>query len=119
MTEQSQDFEMWAGEYKEITILVKKPDGTPEDLTGATVEWLVKKRPQSNLPALVSKSSGHGAEVLVPPTAGLVKITLDEADTTSLPASTYYHELEGKDSADRPFTPTVGYLVIQPSAIRG
>jgi hypothetical protein len=119
MTEQSQDFEMWAGEYKELTIAILKPDGTPEDLTGpVTVVWVVKKRLDVSLPALLSKSSGHGAEVLVPPTAGLVKVTLGEADTQAL-AGTYYHETEGRDSADRPFTPTVGYLVIQPSAIRG
>jgi len=119
MTEQSQDFEMWAGEYKELTIAILKPDGTPENLSGpATVVWVVKKRPDKSLPALVSKESDHGAEVLVPPTAGLVKITLDEADTLAL-AGTYYHELEGKDSENRPFTPTVGCLVIQPSAIRG
>jgi len=118
MTEQSQDFEMWAGEYKELTVAILKPDGTPEDLTGpATVVWMVKKRPDKSLPALVSKESGDGAEVLAPPTAGLVKITLDEADTLGL-AGTYYHELEGRDTAGRPFTPTVGYLVVQPSAIR-
>jgi len=119
MTEQSQDFEMWAGEYKELTIAILKPDGTPEDLTGpVTVVWVVKKRPDVNLPALVSKSSGRGAEVLTPPTAGLVKITLASADTLAL-AGTYYHETEGTDTGGRPFTPTVGYLVVQPSAIRG
>jgi len=119
MTEQSQDFEMWAGEYKELTIAILKPDGTAEDLTGpATVVWVVKKRPDKSLPALVSKESGAGAEVLAPPTAGLVKIILGEADTKAL-AGTYYHETEGRDTAGRPFTPTVGYLVIQPSAIRG
>jgi hypothetical protein len=119
MTEQSQDFEMWAGEYKELTIAIRKPDGTPENLTGpVAVAWVAKKRPDKSLPALVSKESGHGAEVLAPLTAGLVKITLDEADTVGL-AGTYYHELEGKDSAGRPFTPTVGIMVVQPSAIRG
>jgi hypothetical protein len=119
MTEQSQDFEMWAGEYKEITLTILKPDGTAEDLTGASVSWVAKTRPDANLPALVSKSTGHGAEVLTPPIEGKVRVTLEEADTAALRSRTYYHELEGRDSAGKPFTPTVGYMVIQPSAIRG
>lgn len=117
MTRQSQDFEIWAGEYKEITIAILKPDDTPEDLTGATVEWVVKKRPDASLPALVSKTAAAGIVILAPPTDGLVKVTLDEADTKAL-AGTYYHETEGRDSANRPFTPTIGVLVVQPSAIR-
>ena len=119
MTEQSQDFEMWAGEYKEITIAVLDAAGNAADLTAATARWVLKKRPDGSMPALVSKSHEHGAEVLVPETEGKVKIVLDSDDTADLAPGTYYHETEVLDSGDRPFTPTVGYLVVQPSAIRG
>jgi hypothetical protein len=119
MTEQSQDFEIWAGEYKEITITVLDAAGNPEVLTGATASWVLKKRPDASLPALVSKSHDHGAEVLVPETEGKVKIVLDSDDTADLAPGTYYHETQVLDSAGRPFTPTVGYLVVQSSAIRG
>jgi len=119
MTEQSQDFEIWTGEYKEITIAVLDTAGNAADLTAATARWVLKKRPDGSMPALVSKSHEHGAEVLMPETDGKVKIVLDSADTVDLAPGTYYHETEVLDSADRPFTPTVGIMVVQPSAIRG
>jgi hypothetical protein len=122
VTRESQDFEMWAGEYKEVTISIVKADGSAEDLTEAKgLTFVVKKRPAPSLPALITKTTaeGGGIEILEPPTEGKVKVTLVEADTRELPSRAYYHETEGRDSQDRPFTPTVGLLVIQPSAIRG
>ena len=115
MTSEDQNFEMYAGESKVITVTVMD-DATPPvpiDLTGASIEWIVK-RSEDDAVGLITKTVGAGIALLNQTThKGEFTITLAPADTASLGGASYYHEAEVTDVATNVSTVTRGILTIK------
>lgn len=113
MTKQSQDFLMWSGDDKVITVTVYDSDDVVVDITGATIAWQLSQNVDSA--ALITKTAGDGV-VLSDPTNGQFTITLDPADTASL-SGRYYHEAQITDSSGDISTGLVGHTTIKVDAI--
>jgi len=116
MTSEDQNFELYAGESKVLTVTVKDAAGALIDLTGSTIEWIVK-RAEDDAAGLITKTT-------VPITGGITlsnqttnkgefTITLLPADTLSLGGASYYHEAEVTDAATNVSTVTRGVVTVK------
>lgn len=113
MTVKSQNFEIFAGDSKQIEILVTDEDtDLPVDLTpylSGTIIWVVYDKSTKNL--ILSKSLGSG--VTVPsPSSGIVIITLSPTDTENITPKLYNHECEISSSPTDVATVTTGTINI-------
>ena len=103
MTTTDQNFTMWQGEDKTITVALVDGDGAAYGSTaGLTFTWEVFATKNSDT-ALISLSTGSGI------TNGTSEITmvLDKTDTNALDPGTYYHEcrvVDGSSDEDVVFT---------------
>lgn len=120
MTSENQDFEMYAGESKVITITVNDAAGDPVDLSGATIKWAVKVNPD-DAEATITKNSGEdgGIEILDQETKkGQLTITLAPADTEEKGGVSYCHEAEVTDSEENVSTATRGMMRVKKALVR-
>lgn len=86
------DAEWFVGEDKSLSILIKKPDDTPEDITGWTFAWELRLS-RYHPAVLLSKSSASGITFSSPTAGGPVIVAIAKDDTKALKAGTYYHGL--------------------------
>jgi hypothetical protein len=89
--------QFYAGDDWEIEAICQNPDGTPMDLTGSLVVWLLNDSTGLlNLLKLTSEA-GHGIEILPPtsgePQNGHALISVHNAQTVLLPAGYYRDQL--------------------------
>ena len=113
MTKQNQDFLMWSGDNKTITVTVYDNDDVVVDITNVAITWELSQNVDSV--ALISKTAGSGI-TLSDPTNGIFTITLDPANTGSL-SGRYYHEAEITDLSGDISTVMVGHATIKTDAI--
>ena len=103
MTTTGQNFTMWQGEDKTITVNLVDGDGVAYGSTsGLTFTWSVATS-ESATAATFTKTTGSG----ITNGTSLITITIDEADTDDLAAGSYYHEckvVDGSGKADVVFT---------------
>lgn len=88
-------FDMFAGNGRKLIIdIVADETGDPEDITDATVLWQCARGTTTKFSRtpVITKTMGHGI-VVSDASGGVVEVSLTAADTASLPAGTYYHEL--------------------------
>lgn len=114
MTAIDQDFVLWQGEDKTITVDLEDGDGVAYgSTTGLTFSWRVSESKDIST-ALISKTSGSGI------TNGTSQITIDvaSADTETLPANTYYHECRVVDGSSKEDVVFVGKLIIKASTTK-
>lgn len=104
MAAREQNHSMFQGESKYFMVTVEGMDEA--ELSGATLNWEVKKNQYSN-EALISKTSSSGISI----EGGQVKITLNKADTAIL-RGRYYHVLESLDVLQHQSTLADGHLTI-------
>ena len=91
MTIKGQNFEIFQGDTKQITISVTDEDGAILPLTGYDAIWVVYKQTSKEL--IISKTLGSG--ILIPtPTDGQIVIDLIPADTETINPGSYLHECE-------------------------
>jgi hypothetical protein len=92
MTITGQNFEMYAGDSKEIEIAVVDENGAPLDLTPYdAINWVAYKPTTKEI--VLSKILGSGIMVDTP-LAGIIKISLVPADTENIYPLIYAHECE-------------------------
>jgi len=113
MTKIAQNFEMWAGDTKDLTVTITGSDSSGYSLTGASVTWLLEESPGSG--SLVRKHisgsvSGSGISI----SASIMTVSIAASDTEGL-AGTYYHEAEATDAAGNVATLFVGSAKINKS----
>lgn len=109
-----QNFTVWAGETKNINIVVEDSTGNPLDLTDIeNAIWVLQKSILRDSPALI-KTLDNGIEV-VNAAEGLLRVKLEPADTEEL-AGYYYHEAELRDSFGNVSVILTGRALINPSA---
>ncbi len=89
---ENQNFGMTAGDYKEITVPVTDSAGANLVITGASIEWVVKKNENDATPLLTCTTTGGKITILTTPNDYKFKITLLTADTTNIEQGVYYHE---------------------------
>jgi len=79
-----------AGSSFTLTLTPKDETGAIIDITGADIEWQLKKR--HNAPALITKSTGgSGISILNPGENNTFRITCDPADSSGLQGR-YVHD---------------------------
>jgi hypothetical protein len=109
MTAKNQNFEMVAGDTKNVVVTVA---GT--DLTGATIKWALKKSVSSTV-ANVSKTTSDGISIS-DAAGGVFTIALAPADTVNL-KNDYYHEAEVTDQQGNVSTVMTGRISILLSGV--
>lgn len=115
MTAIGQNFEVFQGDYKEIEILVKDENNNnlPLDLAPYVafngIVWVVYRKTTKAI--VLSKTLSAGISVPAPIT-GIIKITLNPADTELLEPNVYNHECEISSSPTNVATVTTGNLTI-------
>jgi hypothetical protein len=114
MTTINQNFSMYAGDSKNITITVTNDDGTVLNLTNATVKWALKKRVKSTVNEIY-KTTTDGI-VITDSLNGVIKINVTPNDTTNL-SGMYYHECEVTDQSGNVSTVTTGYITVKESGV--
>ncbi len=106
-------FTMTRGDAKSFRVTVKNDAGAAVDLTGASIEFVVRKHPHSST-AVITKDDSDGI-IVEDAAGGVFRIDLDPADTSAL--GNWRHEL-GFDVqvtiAGKPATVARGSLVIEP-----
>ena len=93
MTIVGQNYTMFSGDSKVITVTVTDADGAAVNLTGATISYVIF----DDGSATITKTVGSGITV-TDAAAGTFTITLAASDTASL-AGAYYHECQVTDSS--------------------
>lgn len=107
-----------AGDDAEIEITVYQDDtnSSPEDLTGATVKWVLSAT--AGGAPIIEKDNGStgGASINSPATDGVFTVVLQPSDTEDL-EGVYYHEAEVVLSAGDESTVTTGHIRVRPSSV--
>jgi hypothetical protein len=114
MSHNVQNFEIHAGDSRDIVVTVTDSQGGAFDLTGAAIAWQLARSAGSTSPA-VSKSLGGGIAITDGPN-GVFTVTLDPADTAAL-SGLYYHEAEVTDGAGNRSTVLSGVATVIPTLI--
>jgi hypothetical protein len=111
----SSDFELYAGDTREVVVNVVDQDGIKVNLTGGTVLWKMAKSDWKTNPAavIVDKSSGVGQIALAD---GSFTVHLLSADTIGVEGS-FYHEAQITLSDGTIGTPLVGKVKVKPNLI--
>jgi hypothetical protein len=116
------DLAITRGDNETLTILVTDPDNndTPINLTGATLTWMVKRRPtDDDDDAILTKATGSGITLANQTTdTGEATIAIDDTDTDALAPGTFYWELQSVDSATKVYTLAGGRIRIAADLIR-
>ena len=74
---------MHQGNVRHFPVVVTNPDGTPMDLTTATLRWVAKTLRTEDAPIILQKVSTDSAQITIDadPTTGLAEIHILRADT--------------------------------------
>tara|TARA_B100000575_G_scaffold211861_1_gene172824 strand:+ start:235 stop:591 length:357 start_codon:yes stop_codon:yes gene_type:complete len=112
MASENQDFNMFAGDTKIISLVVADENENIVNLTGLnSAQFVIKKYPSSET-ASVTKTLGSGIANDTP-TLGVLEITLSASDTASMSPGEYYHETRIKDSGNKIGTITTGKVTLK------
>ena len=85
---------MYRGDDKTFQLTVKDSDDVAVDITGATLNFSLKRDPNETS-SLVTKSTDTVTEIdLTDPTNGIAEIYLVPSDTRDLSAGTYVYDVQ-------------------------
>lgn len=115
MTKENQDFEMYAGDYREIVGTVTNPDGSAKDISGFDAQVTVSDFDGG--PTVIQYDEADSRFSISDGPAGECRAELTPADTEPLADSvpeTYYYEIE-LDNGSTPHTVTQGTILVKPS----
>lgn len=115
MTSLNQNITIFAGDTKNVAVTVEDDADVAIDITGVTIEYVVKKSALDAAIAQISKTVGSGL-TLTTPLSGIFTINFLPADTQSLGYQEYYHEAELTDLSGNISTIFTGILTLEPSA---
>jgi hypothetical protein len=89
------------GEDKSLIFTIYQSNGTTaQDITGWSLEWVLKADYDTST-ALLTKTTGGSGIALTTPVSGICTVTVDDTDTDSiLPGRSYVHVLKRTDSGN-------------------
>lgn len=105
MATKEQNFEIWAGDYREISFTVEDA----ETLEGASVKWFMAASAKAGV--LLYKESPEGIDI----DGNGFTVVLLPGDTEAINPSCYYHEAVITDADGHVVTVAIGKAVINPS----
>lgn len=112
MTEFAQDFEVFQGDAKEVTIPITDEDGDASQLAGSTQRWQAHDKDSGAV--VITKTDSDITIVSIPPDDNnAIRFELDPADTLELEAKDYDHEAEIVDAQSNPSTVTRGTMTVR------
>lgn len=113
------DVPVYAGDDILLKVTVKKPDGTPKDMTGGTARWWLGKRSNSvgSEVYLKKDTTTGGCTMALDSGFWVVSVPIAHLDTKGLAPRSYYHEVEVEDSAGKVSTVFGGKFVVSPTLI--
>lgn len=115
MTRTNQDFTIQKGDDETLEITVGDGSGGSKDLSGASIDWGLRKYPDGQ--DLISKSVSGGGITITDEPGGVFEVDLDPSDTNSLEidgrSGDFYHEAVVTDSAGNVSTVTTGTATIR------
>lgn len=77
----------------ELQAAIAACGATPENITGWTLSWMVKRhKTDDDNEALITKTSGGGGITLVTPLQGVCRVQVDDDDIVDIPAGIQYWE---------------------------
>ena len=109
MTKNAQDFEVYQGDTKQVTITITDEAGAALTLTGSSQKW----EAFDGATAAIQKADVDISLVSVDGTDDAIRFTIDPADTATLTAGTYAHEAEVTDSTSNVSTVTRGTMTVR------
>ncbi|SFE43889.1 hypothetical protein SAMN04487969_102520 [Paenibacillus algorifonticola] len=115
VAEKNQNFSMFAGESKKVIVSVTGCGGTPANIEGSNVQWVLKEN-RWTVGNLVDKELNNGIEVS-DNTPGQFTLFLEPEDTEGL-SGLYYHAAEITDLSGNISTVFVGYITITEDGVR-
>lgn len=107
------NFAIWAGDDVELSLSLFAEDGSPYNLTGATLRWGLAAIAAPNT-ALVTKSTSAGGIAIANAFGGLATVLLVGADTETL-SGRFLHQLQVTDGTGETATLASGMVTINPS----
>lgn len=113
LTDRPIDFEIIQGDDTAIACTFKDEDGNPIDITGYTVYFTVKKKPDADdddSSAVIKKD----VSVHTDPTNGETSIEIAKADTEDVEPRRYVYDLQLKDASDKIASSKFGVLEVIP-----
>lgn len=108
----TQHFETWQGDNDKLSFSLFDGSGAPLDITGATVRWVLFKRPGDVLTLIEKDNAGIGGITVTNLSGGLLEVLLLPADTALL-SGNFRHELQVTHVSGDINTVTTGYVCIQ------
>ncbi len=109
MAKKDQDFEMWAGDHKELKFTVEDVS----DLIGCSIRWKCSRNTKSD--PLIIKRSDDGD---ITTNDNIFTVLLKPDDTADLRTRIhYYHEAEMVDDNDDVTTVAIGRMYLHPTII--
>jgi hypothetical protein len=115
MARTDQNIDWHIGDDKLLTFTIVDEDNEAVNLTGlVSAQWVLKRYPESTGTPSIEKTLGSGITVY-DATGGILQVTVNSADTLSLTAGQYYHELRIKNSDSKLGTVTTGIVNLLPT----
>ena len=114
MSHKVQNFQIHAGDSRELVVTVSDSQGAAVDLSGAAIAWQLARSAGAAAPA-VAKALGSGIVITDGPN-GVFTVMLDPADSETL-SGLYYHEAEVTDAAGQRSTVLSGVATVVPTLI--
>lgn len=110
MTMTNQDFQIWAGETKQLIVTVTDGNGIIVDISGSQITWRLLDK---NNYTIMTKTLGNGV-TLTDPTHGIFMIQLNPTDTANLGISRYSHTAKITDLFGNVSVLLVGSITLNP-----
>lgn len=111
MADTDQNISFFLGDTVSIFLTLRGSSGTALDLTGCTLRWGLA--PVGSTTPSLTKSSSSALEISVTSTSGgLATVFLTAANTASLSAGAYTHEVELTDASGSKETLTQGRVTV-------
>ena len=111
----NQDITIYSGDYAELEVTVRDQDGNDVGAQGIIARYKVARHPK--MQPMILKTLSDGVSVEEIDSTLVIKIIINPEDTVNMPSGKYYHEIEIRDSNQRPFTVMTGAMTVMPTLI--
>jgi len=109
----NQNFTTWKGNYREIKFLIEDV----ATVEGCEAEWACAESDTSLIKNISKSSESTPAGITF--SGKTVTVILNPADTASMDAGDYYHELRLIDTSSNPSTPAIGTMTLKEVILTG